>query len=358
MNILLLGGYAFLGRAVIAAAQANGHAVTAFNRGSRPTMEGVEQITGDRNAPAFPDGRCWDAVIDTSGQTPRHVSLAAELLRERAGRYLFVSSISVYPDPMLANVDETAPTAAFTPGADIDDARDMENYGARKAACEATLTEVFSGRDHVAGRELIIRPGFIVGPHDYSDRFNSWIERAARPSPFVIPSLSRDSHAATTIEAVPRRARDDEVGDARDDGGPVQLIDVRDLAEWMIAMLEQGATGKYNATGPERPMRLLDVAQTCIDATGSTGELLLVPSDDLKSAGVVPWEHIPFWLEPDEYGIMEANIDRALAAGLRFRPLAETVRDTYAWLQSSDHKRRVVFAPELEAAAISRSRAR
>jgi 2'-hydroxyisoflavone reductase len=379
VNILLLGGYAFLGRAVIAAAQANGHAVSAFNRGNRPTMQGVEQITGDRSALALPGGRRWDAVIDTSGQAPRHVRLAAELLRDRVDRYLFVSSISVYPDPMPANVDETAPTASFTPGADIDDARDMENYGARKAACEAEVTEFFSGRDHVtdpddvAGRELIIRPGFIVGPHDYSDRFNSWIERAARPSPFVIapapsviagvppsviPSLSRDSHSATTSEVVPRQARDDGGAARDDDGQPVQLIDVRDLAEWMIALLERGAGGTYNATGPELPMRLLDVAQTCIDATGGTGELLVVPSLELKSAGVVPWEHIPFWLEPEEDGIMQANIDRALAAGLRFRPLAETVRDTYAWLQSSDHQRRVVFPPDLEAAAISRFRAR
>jgi 2'-hydroxyisoflavone reductase len=325
MNILLLGGYAFLGRAIIAAAQARGHTVAAFNRGNHPALPGVEQLTGDRNAPAFAAERSWDVAIDTSGQAPRHVRAAAELLRERIGRYIYTSSISVYPFPILPGLDETAPLAAFTEGADPEDARDMENYGARKVACEAVLETL------LPGRVLIVRPGFIVGPHDYSDRFNSWVERAARPQPLLVPG---------------------------DPAQPVQLIDVRDLAEWTIALAERGTTGTFNATGPARPIPLIDVAQTCIAATGSRGAPLVVPSAELTAAGVVPWQHIPFWLEPGEYGIMETNIDRALAAGLRFRPLAQTVRDTYAWLKASDHERKIVFPAELEAAAISRFRAR
>jgi 2'-hydroxyisoflavone reductase len=122
----------------------------------------------------------------------------------------------------------------------------------------------------------------------------------------------------------------------------------------MIALAERGSTGSYNATGPERPLRLLDLAQTCIDATGGSGTPVVVPSAAAQAAGVLPWKHIPFWVEPGEYGIMEANIDRALAAGLRFRPLAETVRDTYAWLQSTDHARKIVLPPELERAALER----
>jgi 2'-hydroxyisoflavone reductase len=335
MNILLLGGYRFLGRAIIAAAQARGHAVSAFNRGSLTTMPGVEQITGDREAPTFAAGRRWDVAIDTSGYIPRHARRSAEALSDRVERYVYVSSISVYPYPIRANAHESDALAEMPEGRDSDDAADTETYGARKAACEAVIESL------LPGRVLTARAGFIVGPHDNSDRFNSWIERAARPAPFLVPSTP--SVIPSVVEGPPQ---------------PMQLIDARDLAEWMIAMIEQNATGIYNVTGPERPLRLLDVAQTCIDATGGRGELLAVPSEELKAAGVVPWEHIPFWLDPDEYGLMEANIDRALATGLRFRPLAETVRDTYAWLRSSDHKRRVVFPADIEAAAISRFRAR
>jgi 2'-hydroxyisoflavone reductase len=335
MNILLLGGYRFLGRAIIAAAQARGHVVSAFNRGNFATMPGVEQLTGDRETPAFPADRRWDVAIDTSGYIPRHARRTAEALRDRVERYVYVSSLSVYPDPIPPGIVETAPLAEIPEGRDPDDAADVETYGARKAACEGVIESL------LPGRVMTVRAGFIVGPHDNSDRFNSWIERAARPTPayFVIPSSSRDSYSASTTQ-------------------PLQLIDARDLAAWMIAMSEHRATGTYNATGPERPLHLADVAQTCIDVTGGGATVLAVPSDELKAAGVLPWEHIPFWLDPDGYGLMEANIDRALVSGLRFRPLAETVRDTYAWLQSSDHKRRVVFPAGIEAAAINRFRAR
>jgi 2'-hydroxyisoflavone reductase len=326
LNVLLLGGYAFLGRAIIDAAQARGHAVSAFNRGNRATMAGVEQITGDRNALVLPDRRTWDVAIDTSGQAPRHTRGAAEALRDRISHYIYTSSISVYSDPMPVGVNESAPVAQFPPDANREDARDLENYGPRKAACEDALAAVLP-----AGSILIVRPGFIVGPYDYSDRFNEWIERAARPQPFIVPG---------------------------DPEAPVQMIDVRDLAEWMIAMAERRASGVFNATGPERPLRAIDVAQTCIDATGSSAVPLVIASEDLKSAGVIPWDHIPFWSEPDEYGSMQVNIDRALTAGLHFRPLIETVSDTYAWLQTSDHPRRITLPPEIEKAAINAARHR
>jgi len=289
-------------------------------------MEGVEQITGDRNALVLPDRRAWDVAIDTSGQAPRHTRGAAEALQGRIAQYIYTSSISVYPSPILAGATESAPVAQFPPGANREDARDLENYGPRKAACEDALAAVLP-----AGSILIVRPGFIVGPYDYSDRFNEWIERAARPQPFIVPG---------------------------DPEAPMQMIDVRDLAEWMIAMAERRAAGVFNATGPERPLRAIDVAQTCIEATGSSATPLVISSDDLKAAGVIPWDHIPFWFEPDEYGLMEVNVDRALTAGLRFRLLAETVRDTYAWLQSSDHPRRVVFPPDIENAALNAVRDR
>ena len=321
MNVLLLGGYRFLGRAIIAAAQARGHAVSAFNRGRLEPMPGVEQLTGDRNDPAFPPDRRWDVVIDTSGYIPRHVRSAAELLRDRVACYVFISSLSVYPFPMAAGLDETAPVQPMPAGSDPDDARDPETYGARKAACEAVLETAMPGRG------LNVRAGFIVGPHDNSDRFNSWIERAARPQPLLVPG---------------------------DPAQPVQLIDVRDLAEWIVQMAERRACGTYNVTGPERPLRLGEIAQTCIDATGGSGPAVVVPGADVRAAGIVPWEHIPFWLDPDEYGIMEMNVDRALVAGLRFRPLAETVRDTYAWLRTTDHRRLIELPAELERAVVEK----
>jgi nucleoside-diphosphate-sugar epimerase len=229
MNILLLGGYAFLGRALIDAAHARGHAVSAFNRGRLPPMPGVEQLTGDRDSLALdlPAGRTWDAVIDTSGYVPRHTLGAARLLHDRIERYVFVSSLSVYDLPMPPDSTEDAVVQTMPDGADFDDRSNVETYGPRKLACEQAVADV------MPGRALVVRPGFIVGPHDYSDRFNAWIERAAVAAEMIVPG---------------------------DPQHPMQLIDVRDLATWMIAMTERRATGVYNATGPERPMALLDVA--------------------------------------------------------------------------------------------------
>jgi 2'-hydroxyisoflavone reductase len=316
VDILLLGGYVFLGRALIEAAQARGHRVTAFNRGNRPVMPNVEQLTGDRNAPAFPADRNWDVVIDTSGQAPAQLRSAAEALRDRVTHYTFTSSISVYASPMLPSADETAPLATFAHGADPDNVRDLDNYGARKAACEAALTELMQDRT------LLIRPGFIVGPYDYSDRFNSWVERGPESQPFLVPI---------------------------DPDAPCQLIDVRDLAAWMIELAERRTTGTYNATGPKRLLRAVDVARTCIAATGGSAEPLVVSSEKLHAAGVVPWQHLPFWLEPEDYPLMQVDVRRAIGAGLRFRSLSDTVRDTYEWLRSSAHERRIAVPPDVEA---------
>lgn len=321
LNVLLLGGYRFVGRALIAAAQARGHAVTAFNRGNLAPMPGVEQITGDRDAPAFPAGRTWDVAVDTSGYIPRHVRASALALRERIGQYVFISSLSVYPFPMPPGLDETAPVQPLPPGTDPDDAANVETYGARKAACEAVLEEL------LPGRVLHVRAGFIVGPYDNTGRFNSWIERAARPQPFIVPAELDQ---------------------------PEQLIDARDLAAWIVQMAERRANGVYNVTGPDRPLNLGKVARACIDGTGSSATLLPIPSAELQAAGVEGWQHLPFWLAPDEYGIMQIDIARALVAGLRFRPLLETVRDTYAWLRAGEHERRVVFPPELERTLIEK----
>jgi 2'-hydroxyisoflavone reductase len=321
MDLLLLGGYQFLGRAVIAEAQARGHTVTAFNRGNLAPLPGVTEVRGDRGDPGALAGMRFDAVVDTSGYIPRHVRLAAEALRATVERYVFVSSLSVYADPMPPGCEESAPRKALPDGADPNGG-DLsgETYGARKALCEDELDAVMPERN------VAVRAGFIVGPHDNTDRFNSWIERAAHGDRFLVPG---------------------------DPEAPLQMIDVRDLAAWIVGAVEARLHGAYNVTAPATPYTARDVADACIAGTGSRAEPIFVPSDIAKAAGLVPWEHIPFWIEPEIATLMQMNVARAFATGLRVRPLRDTVRDTYAWLRASDHQRRIVCPPELERAALA-----
>ena len=282
MKLLLLGGYRFVGRAVIAAAQARGYAVTAFNRGHLTPLPDVEQITGDRDDPSALRGRRWDVVIDTSGYVPRHVRATAEILRESVDRYVFVSSLSVYAQN-TAGADESAPLRVLPPDADPA-VYANERYGELKALCEAAAEDV------LPGRAIAVRAGFIVGPYDNTDRFNSWIERAARDEPLLVPGAA---------------------------DAPEQMIDVRDLAAWMLSAAEQKLSGPFNVTGPLEPITALDVARACIAGTGSRGVPAVVPSEVALAAGVEPWKHIPFWLEPEDYGLMQASIARAAATGFK-----------------------------------------
>jgi 2'-hydroxyisoflavone reductase len=323
MNVVVLGGYRFAGRALIDELLARGHTVAAFNRGNDPLPPGVEHIAGDRDDPSPLAGRTWDVAIDTSGYIPRHLTASAGLLAPNVNRYAFVSTLSVYGFPVDAGADETHPLVELTPGADPDDNRNNETYGMRKALCEAAAEAA------MPGRVLAIRAGFIVGPYDYTDRFNVWIERAAHQVAMVVPGPP---------------------------GGPLQLIDVRDLAAWIVDASEAGLTGPYNVTGPERTA--MDVARACVAGTGSSCDVVSVPTDVALAAGIVPWEHLPFWLEPEHDGLMRMDIRKALAAGLRTRPLAETVAATYAWLRTSSHERKVRVPPETERAALETARTR
>jgi 2'-hydroxyisoflavone reductase len=319
MELLLLGGYRFLGRAICAAAQARGHTVTAFNRGSLPALPGVKEIRGDRDNPAPLAGRRWDAAIDTSGYLPRHVRDAANVLRHAVERYVFVSTLSVYADPMAAGSDESAPRKALPDDADPNGDVTAETYGAYKALCEDAAEAA------MPERTVAVRAGFIVGPYDNTDRFNSWIERAARDELLLVPG---------------------------DPDAPLQLIDARDLASWIVGAAEARLSGAFNLTGPATPYAALDVARACIAGTGSRAVPVDVPSDIAKRAGLVPWEHIPFWFEPEDGGLMQVNVERARATGLAQRPLVETVADTYAWLRTIDRPRRIVCPPEIERAAL------
>ena len=318
MDLLLIGGYKFVGRAVIEAAQGRGHSVSAFNRGSIEAMPGVEAILGDRDDPSALGGRRWDAVIDTSGYVPRHVKSTAELLRDAVETYVFVSSTAVYAQQLPGN-DETAPLSVLPADADPG-VYVREFYSPLKVLCEAAAEAA------LPGRAVMARAGFIVGPHDNIDRFNSWIVRAARNEPMLVPGAA---------------------------GAPLQLIDVRDLGAWLVSAAESRLHGPFNVTGPIEPITVLDAARACIAGTGSAATAVVVPSNVARAAGVVPWEHVPFWNDPADYGLMQANIARAVASGLRTRPLVETVRDTYAWLKTSSEPRKIVCPPELERAALS-----
>jgi 2'-hydroxyisoflavone reductase len=295
MRLLVLGGTVFLGRHLVASALARGHEVTLFNRGiSDPGLfPDVERLTGDRDGGIGPlRGRRWDAVVDTSGYVPRVVRQSAELLRDTAGVYAFVSSVSVYPLQGDAR-SESGPVERMD---DLASEDVPAHYGALKARCEEVVAECF--RD----RALLVRPGLIAGPYDPTGRFTYWAQRLARGGEVLGP------------------------------GGPdrvVQFIDARDLAAWMLDMVLAGSGGVFNATGPARRLTLGELLSRC------EGPVTWVTDEFLLEHGVRPYTELPLWLPPS-IGTLDAPIDRALAAGLRHRDLDETIRDTRAWADSPE----------------------
>jgi 2'-hydroxyisoflavone reductase len=305
LKLLVFGGTGFLGRHLVEAALERGHELTLFNRGrTNPELfPEVERLVGDRDGDlAALRGRVWDAAIDVPARSPRQVRTAVEAL---AGieHYTFVSSISVYRDFSRIGIDESAPLQEYEPTMRDED---METYGPRKAECERIVAAF-------PGRALIVRPGLIVGPHDPTDRFTYWAARLARGGEILAP------------------------------GGPervVQFVDVRDLAPWIVRLVEERRTGVFNATNEGVSMGEL-LAGT--DVTWVTDEFLL-------EQGVGQWMELPLWLaDPQWIGMHGADVSRAVAAGLRFRPVAETVRDTAAWAATrGDHEPEAGLAPERE----------
>ncbi|MEP6874626.1 MAG: NAD-dependent epimerase/dehydratase family protein [Burkholderiales bacterium] len=300
MNLLILGGGVFLGATALHAALARGHRVTVFNRGrSRSAWpDGVEQLIGDRSSDLSAlANRRWDAVIDTCGYTPADVQRSAEALRD-SGRYLFVSSISAYATTNQVPIRETDPLAT-SEGIARDD-RSVSHYGAQKAACEAEVLRVFGER------ALIVRPGLIVGPGDPTGRFSHWPWRRLDGGAMLLPDAPL--------------------------GTPLQFIDVRDLGEWMIALVEQQASGAFNATGPVHAAcdwsALVSACAAEASARGVT-PACAVPVGEafLIGRGVRPWSELPLWLPSTDAayrGFMRVSVERAIANGLRTRPLRET----------------------------------
>jgi 2'-hydroxyisoflavone reductase len=304
MRLLVLGGTVFLGRHIVAAATERGHDLTLFNRGrSDPApIPGVEQIHGDREQDLARSvaGRRWDVVIDTSGYLPRVVRASAELLSDTVECYAFVSSISAYATFPRPGLDEDAPLAPAPPP----DAEDVVRYYSElKAACEGEVDSV------LGDRALVIRPGLIVGPHDPTNRFTYWVRRLAEGGRVLAPGAPEQ---------------------------PVQLIDARDLGDWIVRMAEERAGGVYNATGPATWLTFGPMLERIRDATGGGAELVWIEEHRLAEAGVEPWLELPLWLDlprnPGFRGFLAVDIGRALGAGLTFRPLEETVADTLAWI--------------------------
>jgi 2'-hydroxyisoflavone reductase len=328
-RILVLGGTGFLGPAIVEAARPRGHVLTLFNRGkTNPGLfPDVEQLHGDRDGKLDAlRGRSWDAAIDTSGYVPRIVSMSAELLAPAVSRYLFVSTISVYADGMPPGSGEEAPLATV-PDPKTEEVR--EHYGGLKALCEKAAEAA------LPGRVCVVRPGLIVGPRDPTDRFTYWPVRAARAGEVLAP------------------------GDGKD---PVQVVDVRDLASWMVALVERGVVGTYNAAGPARTLTMSELLAACAAAAETSPALTWVPAAFLEKEGVSPWSDLPAWVPagPDA-GITQVSNARAVAQGLRFRPVVQTARDTLAWWRTLPEERRAKLraglSPEREAEVLARWRA-
>jgi 2'-hydroxyisoflavone reductase len=303
MKVLILGGTLFLGRHLAAAALERGHEVTLFNRGlTNPDLfPEAERLQGDRDGDLSAlAGRSWDAVVDTSARLPRWVREFASIAGDRVGHYTFVSSISVYADTSRPGTDESAPVHVCTDET-AEEIPDSETYGALKALCERLAEEL------MPGRTLSIRPGLIVGPHDDSGRFTYWVHRIAAGGDVLAPE--------------PREQ-------------PVQLIDARDLAGWILDLAERGEVGVFNATGLDRPLTMETLLAEIVSSTNGDARLVWIDERFLVDAGVEAWSDLPLWLapnvDPGHAGFLSIDISKALAAGLAFRPLSETVHDTLA----------------------------
>jgi 2'-hydroxyisoflavone reductase len=310
MNLLIIGGTRFLGRHLVQSALARGHELTLFHRGkTNPGLfSGVETILGDRQSDLDKlSGRRWEIVIDTCGYVPRIVKTSAEALKDAVSRYVFISSISVYPDYIKIGLDEADPVES-TQDENVDE-NSPETYGLRKALCEQVVQETL-GKE----RALVVRPGLIVGPHDPTDRFTYWPVRVARGGEVLAPD--------------------------RPDA-PIQIIDVRDLSEFVIRLVEKGPTGVFNATGPDYRLTIGKLLATSQQVSASNASFHWAPLEFLERQQIAPWSDLPAWL-PDSgqfAGFAKVDVSKAIGAGLRFRPLEETVRDTLTWASArpADH---------------------
>jgi 2'-hydroxyisoflavone reductase len=325
-KILILGGTGFLGPATVAAARARGHELTLFNRGkTRPALfKDLEILHGDRDPLKDEglkalEGRKWDTVIDNSGYYPRMVAASAKLLAPNAKQYIFISSISAYADNTTEGQDESGKLSATTEP-DVEKITDA-SYGPLKVLCEKAAQDAFQGR------AAIVRPGYIVGPDDPSGRFTYWPVRMDRGGEVLAPGAPPD---------------------------PVQIIDVRDLGAWLITLAEQQTAGVFNACGPKERLKWGDLLQACQKATKATSKLTWVPDAWVARQGN---EVFPIWAPyaGDSKGFHTWKNARAIQAGLKFRPVQQTVSDTLAWYKSQSERTKLAGpGPEQEAELLAK----
>ena len=336
MNILILGGTGFTGPVQVEYALKRGHKVTVFNRGK--THPGIlpkeaEQLLGDRNTGTLDalKGRKWDVCIDIPTTLPFWVRDAAQILKGNVDRYVFISTISVFSDVSKPNMDENGPLAEYK-GADpltetMESFRaNMSLYGPLKAASEKETEKWFPGK------ALIIRPGLIVGPGDESDRFTYWPVRVEKGGEVLAPGTPDD---------------------------PVQYIDARDLAEWVIRMAEQGAVGTFNATGPNYKLTMGKMLNEIKAATKSNATFTWADADFLHAQKVRAWSDMPTWVPPrgDSIGFSQINVKKAISKGLTYRSIGDTTNATLEWFHKQTPERQAKLkaglTPERETAVLA-----
>ncbi|MFE9447846.1 SDR family oxidoreductase [Streptomyces sp. NPDC006739] len=302
MRLLVLGGTEFVGRAVVKAALGRGWDVTVFHRGRHEPPSGARSLHGDRNAPdglaALAGDTGWDAVVDTWSAAPRAVREAARLLRGRVGRYVYVSSRSVYAWPPAPGLAEDGP---LVEGASAD--AEQTGYARDKRGGELAAAEAFG-----ADGSLLVRAGLILGPDENIGRLPWWLTRIARGGPVLAPGP---------------------------EDLPLQYVDVRDLAEWILGALGRALSGPYNLVSPPGHTTTGELLRACARVTGADAELRWTDPDVILGAGIEPWTQLPVWVPPggELYDALHrADVSRALATGLVCRPVGETVADTWSWL--------------------------
>ncbi|MFL6618730.1 MAG: NAD-dependent epimerase/dehydratase family protein [Povalibacter sp.] len=322
LKILILGGTGFIGPHFVKALRDHGHALTLFNRGKRaPDMfPDIETLIGDRNGQIDAlKNRDWDVVIDDSGYLLKHVRLTTELLKDHTQYYLYISSISAYADFKTPNIDEDYALAELK---DPETEEIMANYGGLKAGCEKIVEAAFGQRCS------IVRPTYIVGPGDHTDRFTYWPVRVSRGGEMLVPGSASD---------------------------PMQFIDVRDLAEFVRLCVEKKIPGRYNACNPPRSVTMGMVLDTSKRISKSDTRYVWVSEEFLEAQKLLDSNEIPIWSPPsgEWIGAAQVSCARAVAKGLKFRDPATTIADTLAWHATrpleQQQKLRAGFTPEREA---------
>jgi nucleoside-diphosphate-sugar epimerase len=327
VDILVLGGTHHVGRSVVEAARGRGHSVTTLTRGiSGPPAAGARSVHADRLdrasvEVALGDGS-WDAVVDTWSSAPRPVRDTAQMLTDRAEHYSYVSSRSVYRWPIPLGANESAPVVEGDP-ASVDES----DYARRKRGGEVATIEAF-GR-----RALVARAGLILGPYERVGRLPWWLRRVERGGQVLCPGPSTR---------------------------PLQYIDGRDLAEWIITMAEHGLGGTFDTVSVPGHTSIGELLETAVAVTGSSAELVWVSPSVVAEAGIAPWTELPIWLPPDGElaGLHAGDVSAAYARGLRCRPVADTIADTWSWLQAEGDpavlsEGKIGLGPEREASVLA-----